>query len=64
MIVSVKKEIRMQIKKKERKKKKNRMQKKKNEQILDTKWQINETGETGWRIWPKRETDHVIFDAY
>ena len=33
-------------------------------QILDTKWQNNNTGEMGWGIWPQRETDHDIFDAY
>ena len=44
----------------------------KKEQILnakkgldfDTKWHNNMTGEMGWGIWPQRETDHDIFDAY
>ena len=55
MIVSVKKEIRMQ--------KRTHFACKKG-QILDTKWQNNETGEMVWGLWPQRETDPVIFDAY
>ena len=36
------------------KKKKKNLECKKKEQILDTKWQNNETGEMVWGIWPQR----------